>query len=150
MIGRSNARRGARRLFAVLQNRRLNQHLMYTIIDEVRSRSSAGVRITHQHVVIQCSLSGVNVTKCINTHGMAPIPLHIILPNCSITIYIVLAEAFYTLGLQPRLLYSTTVSLPSESICKGPAVTLQDVYSLSVLILPCVGLGHRVRVPRLF
>lgn len=36
MIGRSNARRGARRLFAVLQNRRLNQHLLYTIIDEVR------------------------------------------------------------------------------------------------------------------
>lgn len=36
MIGRSNARRGARRLFAVLQNRRLNQHLLYTIVDEVR------------------------------------------------------------------------------------------------------------------
>ncbi|KAF9531921.1 PhoX domain-containing protein [Crepidotus variabilis] len=35
MIGRSNARRGARRIFAVLQNRRLNQHIMYTIIDEV-------------------------------------------------------------------------------------------------------------------
>ncbi|KAI0345241.1 hypothetical protein BDW22DRAFT_1354143 [Trametopsis cervina] len=35
MIGRSNARRGSRRLFAVLQNRRLNQHLMYTIVDEV-------------------------------------------------------------------------------------------------------------------
>ncbi|KAI0705876.1 PXA domain-containing protein [Cytidiella melzeri] len=35
MIGRSNARRGARRLFAVLQNRRLNQHLLYTIVDEV-------------------------------------------------------------------------------------------------------------------
>ncbi|KAI0778795.1 PXA domain-containing protein [Trametes elegans] len=35
MIGRSNARRGARRIFAVLQNRRLNQHLMYTIVDEV-------------------------------------------------------------------------------------------------------------------
>ena len=35
MIGRSNARRGARRMFAVLQNRRLNQHLAYTILDEV-------------------------------------------------------------------------------------------------------------------
>jgi sorting nexin-25 len=35
MIGRSNARRGARRIFAVLQNRRLNQHLLYTILDEV-------------------------------------------------------------------------------------------------------------------
>jgi sorting nexin-25 len=37
MIGRSNARRGARRIFAVLQNRRLNQHLAYTILDEVRT-----------------------------------------------------------------------------------------------------------------
>ncbi|KAI0828886.1 PXA domain-containing protein [Trametes gibbosa] len=36
MIGRSNARRGARRIFAVMQNRRLNQHLVYTIVDEVR------------------------------------------------------------------------------------------------------------------
>ncbi|PCH34317.1 PhoX domain-containing protein [Wolfiporia cocos MD-104 SS10] len=35
MIGRSNARRGARRIFAVLQNRRLNQHLLYTIVDEI-------------------------------------------------------------------------------------------------------------------
>ncbi|KAG2022876.1 structural protein MDM1 [Coprinopsis cinerea AmutBmut pab1-1] len=35
MIGRSNARRGARRMFAVLQNRRLNQHIAYTIVDEV-------------------------------------------------------------------------------------------------------------------
>jgi len=34
MIGRSNARRGARRMFAVLQNRRLNQHLVYTVFDE--------------------------------------------------------------------------------------------------------------------
>ena len=40
MIGRSNARRGARRLFAVLQNRRLNQHLLYTIIDEVGSQDN--------------------------------------------------------------------------------------------------------------
>lgn len=37
MIGRTNARRGARRIFAVLQNRRLNQHIVYTIIDEVSS-----------------------------------------------------------------------------------------------------------------
>ncbi|KAH9947121.1 PXA domain-containing protein [Amylocystis lapponica] len=35
MIGRSNARRGARRIFAVLQNRRLNQHLLYTVVDEI-------------------------------------------------------------------------------------------------------------------
>ncbi|TFK19973.1 structural protein MDM1 [Coprinopsis marcescibilis] len=35
MIGRSNARRGARRMFAVLQNRRLNQHIAYTIVDEI-------------------------------------------------------------------------------------------------------------------
>ncbi|KIK70642.1 hypothetical protein GYMLUDRAFT_32683 [Collybiopsis luxurians FD-317 M1] len=35
MIGRSNARRGARRIFAVLQNRRLNQHIAYTVVDEV-------------------------------------------------------------------------------------------------------------------
>ncbi|KAF5385030.1 hypothetical protein D9615_001235 [Tricholomella constricta] len=37
MIGRSNARRGARRMFAVLQNRRLNQHIAYTVVDEVFS-----------------------------------------------------------------------------------------------------------------
>jgi sorting nexin-25 len=35
MIGRSNARRGARRIFAVLQNKRLNQHIAYTIVDEI-------------------------------------------------------------------------------------------------------------------
>jgi len=35
MIGRTNARRGARRMFAVLQNRRLNQHIVYSIVDEV-------------------------------------------------------------------------------------------------------------------
>lgn len=35
MIGRTNARRGARRIFAVLQNRRLNQHIVYSIVDEV-------------------------------------------------------------------------------------------------------------------
>ncbi|KAA1468107.1 PhoX domain-containing protein [Dentipellis sp. KUC8613] len=37
MIGRSNARRGARRIFAVLQNRRLNQHIIYTVVDEIFS-----------------------------------------------------------------------------------------------------------------
>ncbi|KAJ4485767.1 PhoX domain-containing protein [Lentinula aciculospora] len=37
MIGRSNARRGARRIFAVLQNRRLNQHIAYTVVDEIFS-----------------------------------------------------------------------------------------------------------------
>jgi sorting nexin-25 len=35
MIGRRNARRGAKRLFAVLQNPRLNAHLVHTILDEV-------------------------------------------------------------------------------------------------------------------
>ncbi|KAG5720825.1 Structural protein MDM1 [Termitomyces sp. T112] len=35
MMGRTNARRGARRMFAVLQNRRLNQHIAYTIVDEL-------------------------------------------------------------------------------------------------------------------
>ncbi|KAG8995825.1 Intermediate filament protein [Tulasnella sp. 427] len=35
MIGRSNARRGARRIFSVLQNKRLNQHIVYSVIDEV-------------------------------------------------------------------------------------------------------------------
>jgi len=35
MIGRSNARRGARRMFTVLQNRRLNQHIIYSVVDEV-------------------------------------------------------------------------------------------------------------------
>jgi len=35
MIGRSNARRGAKRMFAVLQNRRLNQHVVYTVLDEI-------------------------------------------------------------------------------------------------------------------
>ncbi|EGN99404.1 hypothetical protein SERLA73DRAFT_123158 [Serpula lacrymans var. lacrymans S7.3] len=35
MIGRSNVRGGASLVFAALQNRRLNQHLAYTIVDEV-------------------------------------------------------------------------------------------------------------------
>ncbi|KZV88000.1 hypothetical protein EXIGLDRAFT_651692 [Exidia glandulosa HHB12029] len=37
MIGRSNARKGARRIFNVMQNRRLNQHIIYLVIDEVFS-----------------------------------------------------------------------------------------------------------------
>ncbi|GAA96886.1 hypothetical protein E5Q_03559 [Mixia osmundae IAM 14324] len=35
VIGRSNARRGARRVFAAVQYRRLNQHLIYSILDDV-------------------------------------------------------------------------------------------------------------------
>lgn len=35
MVGRQNARRGARRLFSVLQNKRLNQDLVYTLFDEI-------------------------------------------------------------------------------------------------------------------
>lgn len=35
MVGRQNARKGARRLFSVLQNQRLNQHLAYVLFDEV-------------------------------------------------------------------------------------------------------------------
>ncbi|CAO3626374.1 unnamed protein product [Mucor fragilis] len=35
MVGRQNARKGARRLFTVLQNKRLNQDLIYTLLDEV-------------------------------------------------------------------------------------------------------------------
>ncbi|CEP07570.1 hypothetical protein [Parasitella parasitica] len=34
MVGRQNARKGARRLFTVLQNKRLNQDLIYTLLDE--------------------------------------------------------------------------------------------------------------------
>ncbi|KAF9565949.1 Intermediate filament protein [Mortierella alpina] len=37
MVGQQNARRGARRVFAAFQNRRLNQQLMYTTLDEVIS-----------------------------------------------------------------------------------------------------------------
>ena len=37
MVGRQNARRGARRLFSVLQNKRLNQDLAYTLFDEIIS-----------------------------------------------------------------------------------------------------------------
>ncbi|KAI8092564.1 PXA domain-containing protein [Halteromyces radiatus] len=35
MVGRQNARKGARRLFSVLQNQRLNQHLVYILLDEI-------------------------------------------------------------------------------------------------------------------
>lgn len=38
MIGRGNTRRGAKRLFAVLQHTKLNQSLVHSIIDEVRWR----------------------------------------------------------------------------------------------------------------
>jgi len=48
MIGRSNARRGARRIFAVLQNRRLNQHIVYTIIDEVSACVLPECQATHR------------------------------------------------------------------------------------------------------
>lgn len=37
VVGRSNAQNAAKRLAAVLNNRRLNEHLMYTILDEVIS-----------------------------------------------------------------------------------------------------------------
>ena len=52
MIGRTNARRGARRMFAVLQNRRLNQHLAYTILDEVRVFLVRQLAISHQHFAL--------------------------------------------------------------------------------------------------
>lgn len=35
VIGRSNSRKGARKLFAAFQNRKLNQHLLYMIVDDV-------------------------------------------------------------------------------------------------------------------
>lgn len=35
MVGRQNARKGARRLFTVLQNKRLNQDLIYSLLDEI-------------------------------------------------------------------------------------------------------------------
>lgn len=35
MVGRQNARKGARRLFTVLQNKRLNQDLAYVLLDEL-------------------------------------------------------------------------------------------------------------------
>ena len=52
MIGRTNARRGARRMFAVLQNRRLNQHLAYTILDEVRVFLVRQLAISHHHLAL--------------------------------------------------------------------------------------------------
>lgn len=57
MIGRSNARRGARRIFAVLQNRRLNQHIAYTIMDEVRlSYSRTAGRIAHEPLQVVAAI----------------------------------------------------------------------------------------------
>ena len=41
IIGRSNARRGARRVFSVMQNRRLNQHIIYTLLDDVSGMTQA-------------------------------------------------------------------------------------------------------------
>lgn len=35
VVGKQNAKRGAERLFLVFQNRRLNQHLLYQIFDEI-------------------------------------------------------------------------------------------------------------------
>lgn len=60
MIGRSNARRGARRIFAVMQNRRLNQHLVYTIMDEVSNfdpSKSSGSGLTRPMLGIFCCIS---------------------------------------------------------------------------------------------
>ena len=34
VVGKHNARRGADRIFTVLQNKRLNQHLIYLMLDE--------------------------------------------------------------------------------------------------------------------
>jgi sorting nexin-25 len=36
VTGRSNAKIAARTIFSVLQNKRLNKHLIYVILDEVR------------------------------------------------------------------------------------------------------------------
>ena len=55
MIGRSNARRGARRIFAVLQNRRLNQHIVYTIIDEVGIYVLLDCQMVHTNTALRCS-----------------------------------------------------------------------------------------------
>ena len=62
MIGRTNARRGARRIFAVLQNRRLNQHIAYTIIDEVSFRHpylDSALMTFFCPPGLHCTLSGV-------------------------------------------------------------------------------------------
>lgn len=37
VVGKHNARRGADRIFSVLQNKRLNQHLIYLMLDEFTS-----------------------------------------------------------------------------------------------------------------
>ncbi|KAI8140894.1 PXA domain-containing protein [Fennellomyces sp. T-0311] len=47
MVGRQNARRGARRLFSVLQNKRLNQDLVYTLFDEIVSALFPEVDASH-------------------------------------------------------------------------------------------------------
>ena len=58
MIGRSNARRGARRIFTVLQNRRLNQHIAYIIMDEARFTSLPN-SVNYRHILdVRCALPG--------------------------------------------------------------------------------------------
>lgn len=41
VVGRQNAKRGAERLFFILQNRRLNQHLIYKLFDELSAQLMA-------------------------------------------------------------------------------------------------------------
>ncbi len=55
-MGRSNARRGARRIFAVLQNRRLNQHIAYTVVDEVSLTASARMRSFNNDLMLRLLL----------------------------------------------------------------------------------------------
>lgn len=75
MIGRSNARRGARRMFTVLQNKRLNQHLAYTILDEVRYffRTAPGHYSTAPPSSVNCSIisRGVYMMMTSATSGTA-------------------------------------------------------------------------------
>ncbi|GAA5849605.1 hypothetical protein JCM3766R1_000048, partial [Sporobolomyces carnicolor] len=59
LIGRHNARQGARTLFAILQNKRLLKHLIFSIVDEVvavvfpeiaaRSSASPSAATLHHH-----------------------------------------------------------------------------------------------------
>ncbi|EJD54877.1 hypothetical protein AURDEDRAFT_51264 [Auricularia subglabra TFB-10046 SS5] len=58
MIGRSNARRGARRIFNVMQNRRLNQHIIYLVIDEVRENVRALSTPDSAATGVLCSVPG--------------------------------------------------------------------------------------------
>ncbi|KAK4053527.1 tRNA (guanine-N(7)-)-methyltransferase (tRNA(m7G46)-methyltransferase) [Microbotryomycetes sp. JL201] len=44
-IGRSNAKHGTRQLFALIQNQRLNKHLIYTILEEVVSEMFPEIRL---------------------------------------------------------------------------------------------------------